>query len=56
MGEPLPTPSPSTHTPPDYERDLVAWAMGKGNVAMLRAGPLSEIDADHALEKPTALL
>jgi hypothetical protein len=53
-GDPLPTEPPSAHTLPDYERDLVAWALA--NAALLREGPLSVIDADHDLEKPTALL
>jgi hypothetical protein len=34
---------------PDYEQDLVAWA--EANACLLRAGRLSEVDAEHIAEE-----
>ena len=34
---------------PDYEQDLLAWA--EANACLLRAGRLSEVDAEHIAEE-----
>lgn len=49
MNEPTRKPRPPTPTFPNYDHDLVAWALG--NAALLRAGRLGEIDADHLAEE-----
>jgi hypothetical protein len=49
MGDPWPKPPPPAAAFPDYEQDLVAWALA--NATLLREGRLSEIDADHLAEE-----
>lgn len=44
-----PVPVPHDVALPDYEQDLVAWA--EANAHLLRAGRLSEIDAEHIAEE-----
>jgi hypothetical protein len=49
MGDPQPRLGPSARAYPEYDDDLVAWALT--NAALLRAGRLSEVDADHLAEE-----
>lgn len=49
MGDPQRRPGPSARAYPEYDDDLVAWALA--NAALLRAGQLSEVDADHLAEE-----
>lgn len=49
MGETRRAPADAVYGVPDYDEDLVAWALA--NAALLRAGRFSEIDADHLAEE-----